>query len=374
MKIAFLSPFYPYRGGIAQFSDNLFETLKNKCEVKAFTFKRLYPKIFFPGTSQYVPDADSAKDFSAPRVLDSINPFSYNNSAKKISANNPDLLLLSYWMPFFAMPLGRVSSLVKRKGTKVIAIMHNVMPHEGRAGDKSLSNYFFRKCDGFVVLNKKASQELEQINPLAKHIQHPHPIYNHFGRTLTQADARSKLKIPLSKKVILFFGLIRDYKGLDVLIKAMKELGGEYVLLVAGEVYGDFGKYEKVINENSLQDRVIIHAKYIPDNEVPVYFSAADVCVLPYTTASQSGITGMAYHFEVPLIVSKAGGLSETVEEDKTGIVIQELSPTVLSGAIRKFFENNLKAGFQENMRRYKSKYSWDSLADAIVKFYNTLQ
>ena len=373
MRIAFLSPFNPYRGGIAQFSDSLYQSLRAKSAITTYTFKRLYPKIFFPGTSQYVSSGDKKKDINAERVLDSINPFSYYVSARKISEYNPELLLLSYWMPFFAISLGTTAYFLKKKGIKIIAIMHNVIPHEGRIGDKFLTKYFSDKCNGFVVLNNKTEEELKQIKPDAKYIVSPHPMYGHFGEKPGTAEALKQLDIPNNKKVILFFGLIREYKGLELLIEAMKELGDEYILLIAGEVYTDFKKYQKIIDDNNLQDRIRLHTRYIPDKEVPVYFSAADVCVLPYRTATQSGITGMAYHFEVPLIVSNAGGLSETVKEDKTGIVLTELSSSGISKAIRKFLDNNLKTGFQENMRKYKSKYSWDSLAGSIIEFYKTL-
>lgn len=374
MRIALLSTFYPFRGGIAQFNANLYKSLEKNHEVKAYTFKRQYPDLFFPGKSQFVTKGDNADVINSVPLLDTLNPLTYKRTAKGILNFKPDLLIMKFWMPYFALPFGSVSKRLKKNGIINITILDNVIPHEKRPGDLFLTKYFLNQNHGFVVMSNIVKNDLLELKPDAKYIIHPHPVYNHFGKKLKTSESRTYLSIPQNKKAILFFGFIRDYKGLDSLIEAMKNLTDEYLLLIAGEVYGDFKKYENIINKYSLQNKIKLFIRYIPDNEVPAFFSAADVCVLPYKSATQSGITGIAYHFELPLIVSKSGGLKEIIQEDKTGLVLPQLSPENISETIKEYFENNLKTKFQENIRKYKSKYSWDRLTEAIVEFYNELK
>ena len=210
MKIAFLSPFYPFRGGIAQFSDSLYLALAAGNEVKAFTFTRQYPKLLFPGKTQFVSDSDLDRKIPVTRVLDSINPFTWNKTAKEIIKFAPDIVLISYCMPFFAPAFGKIAGKLKSKGIKVIAVMHNVIAHEKRIGDEALTKYFFNKCDGFVLLNKASEKDLLGLKPDAKYIIHSHPLYDHYGNKIEQTEAKKKLDIPLNKKVILFFEFIRD--------------------------------------------------------------------------------------------------------------------------------------------------------------------
>lgn len=367
MKIAFLSPFYPFRGGIAQFSDSLYLSLLKDNDIKAFTFTRQYPKLFFPGKTQYVSPDDLNRNITAEKVLDSINPLTYYKTAKEIIKYSPDLVLISYWMPFFAPAFGKIAGLLKRKGIKVIAILHNVIAHENRFGDKELTKYFFNKCDGFVILNKSSEKELLEIKPDAKYIIHPHPLYDHYGEKIGQVEARNKLNITAHKKVILFFGFIRDYKGLDLLIESMKDLDDSYLLLIAGEVYGDFKKYDELIDNINVRSKLNLYIRYIPETEIPVFFSASDVCVLPYKSATQSGIIGISYHFDVPVIVSNAGGLSEMVEENKTGLIVNEAVPEVLSASIKEYFKGELKFKFVHNIKEYVLKNSWNALAEEIL-------
>jgi glycosyltransferase involved in cell wall biosynthesis len=370
MKIAFLSPFYPFRGGIAQFSDSLFLALQASCEVKAFTFTRQYPSLLFPGETQFVSENDLNRNIPVARVLDSINPVSYYRTAKEIIKFNPDVVLISYWMPFFAPAFGKVTGLLRKKGIKVIAVLHNVIAHEKRFGDKALTKYFFQKCDGFVLLNKASEKDLISLVPDAKYIIHPHPLYDHYGTKPDAADARKKLNIPANKKVILFFGFIRDYKGLDILIDAMKSLDDTFHLLIAGEVYGDFKKYEEQIKQLGIEKKISLHVKYIPETDIPMYFSASDVCVLPYRTATQSGIIGMAYHFELPVIVTNTGGLAEMVEENRTGLIINTATPVELNHSIKKYFSNNLKEQFIPNILEYKKEHSWKKLSEELISFF----
>ena len=367
MKIAFLSPFYPFRGGIAQFGDSLYLALAAGNEVKAFSFTRQYPGLLFPGKTQFVAENDLDRHIPVTRVLDSINPFTWNKTAKEIIKFSPDIVLISYWMPFFAPAFGKIAGLLKSKGIKIIALMHNVIAHEKRFGDEALTKYFFNKCDGFVLLNKSSEKDLLDLKPDAKYIIHSHPLYDHYGNKIEQTEAKKKLDIPLGKKVILFFGFIRDYKGLDLLIESMKNLNDEYLLLIAGEVYGDFKKYDELIDKLDLRKRINLQIRYIPETEIPVFFSASDVCVLPYRTATQSGIAGIAYHFDLPVIVTNVGGLAEIVEENKTGLIINELSPERISDTLKEYFENNLKGKFIPYIYEYKNEHSWQKLAFEVI-------
>jgi glycosyltransferase involved in cell wall biosynthesis len=368
VKIAFLSPFYPFRGGIAQFSDSLYLALAKNNEVKAFTFKRQYPKLFFPGKTQYVSESDMNRNIPVTKILDSINPFSFYRTAKEIIKFKPDVVLISYWMPFFAPAFGKVAGILKKQGIKVIGLLHNVIAHEKRFGDVSLTKYFFNRCDGFVIFNKASEKDLLEIKPDAKYIIHPHPLYDHYGNPVNKTEARKRLNIPVDKKVILFFGFIRDYKGLDLLIESMKNLDETYILLIAGEVYGDFKKYDDLINKFGVQNKIIKYIKYIPETDIPLYFSAGDVCVLPYKSATQSGIVGISYHFNLPVIVTNTGGLAEMVEENKTGMIVNEINPDALASKINGFFDRNRKNNYTAKIEDYKKLNSWQNLAEDITQ------
>lgn len=374
MKIAFLSPFYPFRGGIAQFSDSLYLALQKEHELKAFTFTRQYPKILFPGTTQYVSDVDINRNVKAEKILDSINPVTYGRTANEIIEYKPDMVLLSYWMPFFVPSMGWVARKLKKQGIKVISILHNVKPHEKRIGDSFLTKFFLNQNAGFVLLNHSSESDLLQLKPDAKYIINTHPLYDHYGEIMPCTEARKELDIPLDKKVILFFGFIRDYKGLDILIESMKNLPDDYLLVIAGEVYGDFKKYQDIIDSNNLQNEIKLFVRYIAEKEIASFFSAADVCVLPYRSATQSGIVGIAYHFDLPVIVTDTGGLSEMVDDNKTGLIIEKADPNLISTSVKKYFENNCKEKLQPNIREYKEKHSWGKLAEEIISLYNSLR
>ncbi len=373
MKIAFLSPFYPYRGGIAQFSDSLYLALAKENEIKAFSFTRQYPEVFFPGKTQFVSDDDVNRNIKAEHILDSINPVSYGITANSIIKFKPDFVLISYWMPFFVPSMGWVARKLKKKSIKVISILHNVIPHEKKMGDTRLTKFFLNQCSGFILLNHSSENDLLILKPDAKYIVNSHPLYDHYGEIIPKEGAQKELGIPAEKKVILFFGFIRDYKGLGLLIEAMKNLPDNYLLVIAGEVYGNFKKYQEIIDSNNLSDKIKLFIRYIPEKEIPSFFSAADVCVLPYRTATQSGIIGMAYHFNLPVIVTDTGGLSEMVEENKTGLIVKEASPQQISETIKIYFENNSSEKFIPHIKEYKLKHSWVMLADEIISLYKKL-
>lgn len=373
MKIAFLSVFYPFRGGIAQYNSLLYEGFEEENEIEAYNFSRQYPQILFPGSTQYVTENENVLKTPSLRILDSINPISYYKTAKKINQQKPQLLLMGYWLPFLAPALGMVAKLVRKKGTKVISVLHNVTPHEHRLGDKQLSKFFLNQNDAFVVMSKTVRDDLLKLLPNAKYILHPFPIYSQFGEPIDKTEARKRLNIPQNKKVLLFFGLIRDYKGLDIAIDAFNLLNDDFVLIIAGECYGKFDSYQHQINNNINKERIAQHIKYITDDEVVNYFSAADLNVLPYKTATQSAVVALAYQFNSPVLVADVGGLRDMVEPYGTGLVVDKPDANLIARGIEDFFTTKMEVACKQNIKKFKEDYSWSNLAKAIEKLYKEL-
>ncbi len=375
MKIAFLSVFYPYRGGIAQFNAAVYRALGKiqNVEIKAFNFSRLYPKLLFPGKDQYVTANDTAFHMPSERILDGMNPFNWNSAANKIIDFKPDFLLTDFWLPFFSPSLGKVAKKLRKNNTPVISILSNVVPHEKRMFDIALTKYFLKNNDGFIILTESVKNDLLKLKPDAKYLVHPHPNYEHFGEPLSKEEARKFLNLPLNKKVILFFGLIRYYKGLDLLLEAMGKLNNDYYLLIAGEVYGKPDLYDEIIGKNNLSDKVKFVNKYLSDDEVAPYFSAADVCVLPYRSATQSGIIGVSYHFGLPVISTDVGGLKEVIEPFRTGIVLDKADIDLLKVSLENYFVNNLAVDFKRNIASFSERYNWDTLANCIIDLYKQI-
>jgi len=372
VKIAILSCFYPYRGGIAQFNANLYKELGKFHDVKAFNFKRQYPEILFPGKTQYIQEGDPAVEIDSTPVLDTANPFSYITTSRKIRRWEPDLLLMRYWMPWFALSLGYVARNQLKK-TKVISVLDNVIPHERRFLDSSFTRYFLGAGDGFIVLSEAVGKDLLSLKPDARYVCVPHPVYDHFGAKGEREEAVERLGLEAGKRNLLFFGLIRDYKGLDILIDAFSMLDDRYQLVIAGEPYGSFEQYQKKIDALTGKNRVKLFTRYIPDSEVPLFFSACDVCVLPYKTATQSGISAISYHYDVPMITTGAGGLRETVELPGTGIVVDAPEPLQVKNAIEKFFDQGMRDTFINNIHKYKTELSWKAFAEKLTDFYHSL-
>ena len=372
MKISIFSAFYPFRGGIAQFNARLVRSLEKENEVSAFTFKKQYPNFLFPGTNQYVEEKDIVDKIQAKRIVSTFNPLSYFGGSKAIKAANPDVFITNYWMSFFGIFMGLFAAKQSPK-TKKIAIIHNLIPHEQRFFDKWFNRFFLKRYDGFVVMSDSVKTDLLSFKPNAKYIQLNHPWYDHFGEIISASEAREKLKIFPTKKTILFFGLIRDYKGLDLLIDAFSELNDEYQLVIAGEVYSNLQKYENQITESKAKNRIFFFNQYIPDSEVQNYFSAADVCVLPYRTATQSGITATSFHFELPIIATNVGGLKEIIGKSELGLIVEEPNSILLKDAICCYFENNMKEKFQINIRKEKESNTWSEFAKSLISFSKTI-
>ena len=370
MKIAILSPFYPYRGGIAQFGAMLYKTLESKYKVKAFSFSRLYPDFLFPGKTQLIEKNDDAIRIPSKRTLDSINPFSYLLTDKAIRKFQPDVLIIAYWMSFFAPAYAIVARRLKKR-TVIIGLLHNAVSHEQRFFDRFLAKLFFKQCHGFVVMSEIVKEELLSLLPEAHYCRKPHPIYHHFGEKLPSDVAKAHLELNTHKKTLLFFGLIRDYKGLDLLIEAMTYLDDSYQLLIAGEVYGSFQKYQKQIDHSPAKDRILVQGHYIEDKEVATLFSAADVLVLPYKSATQSGVLSAAYYYEIPIVATDVGGFRETIEQAETGVICAP-NAIALAEGIDEIFRTGQEKWITR-IRQEKENLSWENFTETLVDFASRL-
>ena len=374
MKIALLSCFYPYRGGISQFNTYLYEELGKRHIVKAFNFTRQYPEILFPGKTQYVTADDEAVPVESTSLLDTANPFSYVKTYREIRDWKPDVLIVRYWMSWFAPSLGYITRRMK-KHCKVISILDNVIPHEPHFFDAPLTKYFLKGSTGCVTLCEAVSKDLLKLSPDKKYTVIQHPLYSHFGQKLAREEAERRLGLEPGRKNLLFFGLIRTYKGLDILLEAFGKLSDEYQLIIAGEPYGSFDKYQQIIDTLPNKDRIRMNLKYIKDSEVKDYFSAADLAVLPYRSATQSGISSVSYHFEVPMIVTDTGGLKETIGDRGTGIVADECTPECILKEIHRFFsEPGLQEECIRNIRLEKERLSWNTFVLKLEDFIRTLK
>ncbi|HLP11494.1 MAG TPA: glycosyltransferase [Flavobacteriales bacterium] len=372
MKIAFLSTFYPYRGGIAQFNANLYREMEKKHTVKAFNFTRQYPNFLFPGKTQYVEEKDIADKIETIRCLDSINPFTWSKTAKLIKKENPDILFSRLWMSFFGPSLGYVNKRVMKNGSTVVSILDNVIPHEKRFFDKPFTKYYLKHNHGFLAMNEAVKNDLLSYVPNARVIVRPHPLYSHFGQKKNKAEAQKQLGLDPTKKTLLFFGLIRDYKGLDNLIKAFGMLDNSYQLIIAGESYGDFKKYQDEIDKIPYKQNIKTVIEYIDDNRVTDFFSAADVVVLPYRTATQSGITAIAYHFNLPVIATNVGGLEESILDEKTGLIIRKNYPVDIAAVIKRFYSSPFD--YNSDIHKLKEELSWSRFSNDLVDFAVSLK
>ncbi len=376
LKIAILSPAHPLRGGIAASSERLArEWLAGGAEVKIYSYKLQYPKWLFPGKTQYTNDP-APQGLDIQPILNSVWPPNWWKTGRLLAREKPDILLLRYWMPFFAPALGSICRKVKKnKHTRIVCIADNIIPHEHRPGDKTLTRYFIKAVDNFVVMSRSVGKELESFDPNKPWKYVPHPVYDHYGEKVSREKACTVLNIePFSKcknehtRYILFFGFIRKYKGLDILINSMADARLRKMpvkLLVAGEFYEDEKKYRELVSRLGLEDKVIFRNEYIPENEVRYYFGAADIVAQPYRSATQSGISQLAYHFEKPMLVTRVGGLPEIVPHGKAGYVTDVSAPAVAE-ALVDFFENNRAAEMEAFVKEYKKRFSWSALAKTI--------
>jgi glycosyltransferase involved in cell wall biosynthesis len=372
LKIALLSVFYPYRGGIAQFGAMLFRALEKHHEVRAYNFKKQYPNFLFPGSSQFVSAEDQVDAIPSERLLNSTSVLSFSRTAKAIAAYQPEVYIVQYWMTFFGPAMGYVGKRIRTAPR--IAILHNLVPHEKRFFDGPANRYFLKHHDGFIVMSDAVLKDLLTLKPEAKYLRIDHPVYNQFGERMPTEEARKLLGLPKGKKYLLFFGIIRDYKGLDVMLETLALLSEEYHLIVAGETYGSFDKYAELIRVHALSERISLFNTYISDHEVTRYFSAADVCMLPYKSATQSGITAISHHFSTPIIATDVGGLKETIQEGATGFVVGAPEPALLAEAIERYFSEAHQTRMMENIAAQKEGNTWEHFAEKLMHFAQTLQ
>ena len=372
MKIVIIGTAYPMRGGIAHYVALLYKILaKRGHDVKIISFKRQYPSIFFPGKTQQ----DLSKEIEAipsEPMLDSIGPLSWIRTFLSIYKYQADLVIFKYWMPFFAPCYAAVAFLTRLfTKTKVLYLCDNIIPHERRIEDRLLTRIGLWNVDYFIVQSQTVKKDLLEFRPDAIYREVPHPVYEIFGNPYTREQAREYFSLKPDDKVILFFGYVRKYKGLHYLIQAMPAIREQMdvKLLIAGEFYDDREKYLEQIEQLNLQNVVSVFDDYIPNEHVGFYFNAADIVVLPYASATQSGIIQIAYNYDKPVITTNVGGLPEVVEEGKTGFIVPAEDVESLTAAIIKFFKIKNKATFTDYIKKYKKQFSWDRMASEIEQF-----
>jgi glycosyltransferase involved in cell wall biosynthesis len=376
MKIILVSTAYPLRGGVAHYNAVLVQHLKTRHQVDVITFKRQYPKLLFPGKSQEETGAPSIPMETKP-LVDSINPFNWIRVGLIVRRQRPDLLIFRYWLPFFAPCFGTIAAIAKwRTKTKVLFIIDNVVPHERRPGDQMLTRFAFHFADAFIVQSDQVERDLLQLKPDAYYRKVPHPIHEIFGSPIPQTESRQKLGIPVDRPTILFFGYIRPYKGLMTLLDSLPLVASEmdFTALIAGEFYEDERPYREKIRSLGLGDRIRLIPEYVPVEDVALYFSAADVVVLPYLSATQSGIVQIAYKFDKPVIATNVGGLPEVVIHQQTGLIVPPNDPMALAKAIIEFFHEGQISEYVPNIREEKKKYSWERMVQAIEELVMSKQ
>lgn len=350
-------------------------------DVQIFTFTMQYPDFLFPGKTQYS-DSPAPKDLKITRTMNSIAPWSWWKTARLLKKAKIDVLVIKFWIPLMAPCLGTIARLARRQGIQVVSVLDNVIPHEPHFWDKWLIRYFIRSVDRFVAMSESVRQDCLKFLPRDKQNcvkLSPHPLYDNFGEAVEKSAARKELGLPEDKTILLFFGFIRDYKGLDVLMRAYAEAietkderqktKDKLLLVVAGEFYNNGEQYKLLEQELGLEGTIAWHTDFIPDERVRLYFSAADMIVQPYKTATQSGVTQIAYHFERPMLVTNVGGLAEIVPNGKVGYVCP-VDEHAIAEALVQFAEmpaEEREKQFGENIKKEKQKYAWSVMTAAIL-------
>lgn len=368
--ITFLGTAHPYRGGIASFNEMLARTFQSLgCICRVVTFTLQYPSLLFPGKSQYTESA-APKDINITREVNSINPFNWIKMGIKIKRERPDILFLRYWTPYLAPALGSIARIVRSNGhTKVVTLADNIVPHEQKVWDRPLTRYFINSCDSFVVMSREVMDDLRTFTTTKKVSISPHPIYENYGSPISKAEAAKSLSLPHYNSYALFFGFIREYKGLDILLEAWalhKERGGIGSLIIAGEFYCDSQPYFDLITKLNIKDSIVMLDRFIADDEVKSLFSLAEMVVQPYKSATQSGVTQIAYNFNTPMIVTNVGGLPEIVPDGRVGYVT-ECNAESVAEAIVKLFDTKTNREFKINIESEKGRFSWNSMCESIL-------
>ena len=366
-KVIIIGPAHPYRGGIANFNNSLAKAfLNNGDDVEVFSFKLQYPSFLFPGKTQYE-ESDPPKNIKIKSLINSINPFNWLNVAYKINKRKPDFVIIRYWLPFMAPCLGTIARLINNK-TKILAITDNIIPHEKRFGDFYLTKFFVSSCHAFLTLSASVLEELSQFTDSKNKKFVPHPIYDTFGEKINKSLAKKNLNLDINTKYLLFFGFVRKYKGLDLMLHAMsdprvKDLGIK--LIVAGEFYDNIDFYLNLIKDLDIESSILLKSDFIEEKDVKNYFCASDMITQTYRTATQSGVTQIAYHFERPMLVTDVGGLAEIVPHKKVGYVTSQ-KPKDIADSIVDFYSNDREVDFAKNTSIEKLKFSWEKLVESI--------
>lgn len=376
MKVVILGSAHPLRGGLASYNERLArEFIRQGHSVQIYTFSLQYPEFLFPGTSQYS-DQPAPDDLYIHVKVNSVNPFNWLKVGKEIAKLNADLMLVKFWLPFMGPCLGKISRIVKKNGkTKVISILDNIIPHEKRFGDFLLAKYFVNSVDGFIAMSESVLEDLKKFDTKKPRVFSPHPLFDNFGEAINKVEAYEKLGLAVNTEYILFFGFIRDYKGLDLLLHAMADERVKQLnvrLIIAGEFYTSAKPYWDLITELGIADQLILKTDFIPDNEVRNYFCAADMVVQPYKHATQSGVTQICYHFDRPMLVTNVGGLPEIVPHGKVGYVV-EPNPKAIADALVDFYTRHQEFVMRDNIKIEKKKYAWSEMLSRIFEIAKSI-
>ena len=370
MKIVLLGPAHPYRGGLASIMETMAREWQSRGhEVRIYTFRVQYPSLLFPGKTQYV-TTPAPEDQHIERVMNTVNPLNWVSLGLRLKRERPDVVVMKYWTPFMAPCFGTIARIARSNGvTKFVCQIDNVEPHEHHIIDRPCNHYYLGAVDGFVYMSEQVHGELKAYTS-APALFSPHPMFENFGKSVEREEACRKLGLDVEQRYTLFFGLIRDYKGLDLLLKAWaKWMPDGRKLLIAGEFYASREKYISLIEELGLQDRVVLHDRFIADEDVKYYFSAADALVLPYRTATQSGVTQIAYNFSLPMIVTRVGGLPEIVPDGRVGLVC-EADAESIKEALQALYDGDRLQTFKENFAQERKRFSWAAMCDRLEEVY----
>ncbi len=373
-SLVIIGPGWPLRGGLSAFDEQLARTFNEiKVESTIVSFSLQYPSLLFPGTTQYS-NEPAPKEVAIFSLINSINPFNWIRVGLRLRKQKPDLIIVRYWIPFLAPSLGTICRIAKsNKHTKVISIVDNMIPHEKRLGDRQLTSYFAKSVDGFLTMSQKVSNDVKGFSdkPI---VLSPHPIFAHFGNPILKSEARKIIGQQEEDKIILFFGFIRHYKGLDMLLKAMATdaiKNANIKLMVVGEFYENAQPYYDLIKTLGIEDRIILHTQFVPDEEVKNFVCSADFIIQPYRNATQSGVTPLAYHFEIPMLVTNVGALADSVPHGKVGFVVEPSVEAIANGITQLYDKGAVY--FKPHIQAEKKKYSWEQMADNFLILHQQL-
>lgn len=378
LNVVVIGPAYPLRGGLATFDESLCRSIQeagHHCEIVSFSLQ--YPGFLFPGTTQYDTSGNAPAGLTIHTKINSVNPFSWFATGNFIRKKNPDFVIFRYWLPFMGPSLGTIARRIRKNGkTKILALTDNVLPHEKRPGDRMFTKYFLKSCDGFITMSKAVMADLDQFTDTPHKLYTVHPLYDAFGEKMPKQEARTKMGYAADDKLLLFFGFIRKYKGLDLLLEAMADKRLEAMgvkLHVAGEFYENREPYDELIKKHNLGSRVRMTGDYVANDDVKTCFSAGDLVTLTYRSATNSGVTQAAFQFDKPVLVTDVGGLAEIIPDKKAGYVVP-VDPKAIADAIVDFYENNREQAFTEGMIAEKPRFGWDVFVDKIVNLYAAIE